>query len=83
MEEPFYVRFNLEDGAYVGSGNCTILNSDALSERPILAGCTLKLVSAPENVIAGAATSMSVFNPFRIPNFNTGSIWTLHIFSSQ
>ena len=45
--------------------------------RLILAGCSLRLVAAPEPIEGGIATSNSVFNPFRLPGFDTGSYWTI------
>ncbi len=77
---PFYIRFDLEDGQYVGLGDCTIISNSVPVNRLILAGCSLNLTTVPPDVKGGAATSLSVFNPFRLSGFNTGSIWTLHLY---
>ena len=49
----------------------------------MLAGCALKLVGAPEGVLGGLVTSASVFNPYSIPGFGTGSVWTLHLYTAN
>ena len=77
---PFYVSFDLEDGQYVGLGDCTITSNSMPADRLILAGCSLNLTTVPPDVIGGAATSLSVFNPFRLPGFGTESIWTLRLY---
>ncbi|VVB86272.1 Uncharacterised protein [uncultured archaeon] len=84
--DPFYIKFTLDNGDYAGEyeglGNCTIISNDVPMSKLILAGCNLRIVSAPSDSISGAMTSMSVFNPFKLPGFNTGSMWTLHLYRS-
>lgn len=84
--EPFYINFRLDKGDHAGEykaiGNCTIISNDVPTQGLILAGCSLKVTDAPSDSVRGAMTSMSVFNPFRLPGFNTGSIWTLRLYSS-
>ncbi len=77
---PFYIRFDLEDAQYVGLGDCTIISNSVPVNKLILAGCSLNLTNVPPDVKGGAATSLSVFNPFRLSGFSTGSIWTLHLY---
>ncbi len=84
--DPFYIKFTLDNGDYAGEyeglGNCTVISNDVPTPKLILAGCNLRIVSAPSDSISGAMTSMSVFNPYKLPGFNTGSMWTLHLYDS-
>ncbi len=77
---PFYIRFDLEDGQYAGLGSCTITSNRVPVRGLILAGCSLNLTDVPPDVTGGAATSLSIFNPFKLTDFGTGSIWTLHVY---
>jgi hypothetical protein len=76
-EALFYAEFNLSDGTYAAEGTCRITSNTVPVPRVILAGCSLRLVAAPDPVGGGIATSNSVFNPFRLPGFDTGSYWTI------
>jgi len=49
----------------------------------LLVGCALRLVEKPEGVIGGFATSSTIFNPYGIPGFGTGSVWTLHLYTAD
>jgi hypothetical protein len=49
----------------------------------ILAGCTTAIVEAPAGFVGGVAVSNSVFNPFRLPGFSTGSLWTVRLYSEE
>jgi len=79
----FVIQFDLEDGAYVASGTCDIVSVTVPTTGIMLAGCALKIVSAPPGVVGGIASSASVFNPFSIPGFGTGSVWTLHLYTQD
>ncbi len=79
----FLIRFNLADGAYVASGTCDIVSVTVPAVGILLAGCALKIVSAPPGVIGGIATSASVFNPYGVPGYGTGSVWTLHLYTED
>lgn len=73
---PFYIEFNLDDGSYTANGTCTVTSSNVPVPGLILAGCALRILGAPEGVVGGSFTSNSIFNPFRLAGFNTGSVWT-------
>jgi hypothetical protein len=78
--QPFYVRLSLRDGDYTALGTCTIISNDVPRAGLILAGCSLRLVSFPSSVVGGAVTSLSTFNPLRLPGFATGSYWTVQLY---
>ncbi len=79
----FLIRFDLEDGTYVAKGTCDIVSVTVPTTGIMLAGCALRLVSAPPGVAGGIATSASVFNPAGVPGFGTGSVWTLHLYTQD
>lgn len=80
LPQDFYVRFDLAEGAYVARGACTLISNDVPVRGLVLGGCHLRLVEAPSWVAGGAVTSLSVFNPARLPGFATGSEWTLQAY---
>ncbi|XXF77985.1 hypothetical protein P2318_33805 [Myxococcaceae bacterium GXIMD 01537] len=79
----FYVRFVLPAGAFTARGACTLVSNDVPSKGLVLAGCALKVVSAPPGVAGGVVASTSVFNPGKLPGYATGSQWTLHVYESD
>lgn len=79
----FLIRFDLEDGSYVAKGTCDIASVTVPRVGIMLAGCALRIESGPAGVIGGIATSASVFNPYGLPGFGTGSIWTLHLYTAD
>jgi len=81
--QPFFIQFNLREGTYVAKGECDIVSVTVPVPGLMLAGCSLRLVQAPEGVVGGFATSSSVFNPYGVPGFGTGSIWTLHLYTAD
>lgn len=78
----FVIQFNLEEGAYLAQGTCDIVSVTVPTAGIMLAGCALGIVSAPPGVLGGIATSASVFNPYAIPGYGTGSVWTLHLYTA-
>ena len=82
LQQNFYARFELPDGTYTALGTCTLISNDVPVAGLVLAGCTLKLTGMPAGVIGGAAVSLSVFNPRRLPGFATGSQWTIQAYES-
>jgi hypothetical protein len=82
LQQKFYVKFNLPSGAYTALGTCTLISNTVPKSGLVLAGCALKVLSGPPGTLGGDATSSSVFNPFRLTGFNTGSSWTLHLYTS-
>jgi hypothetical protein len=80
LQQNFAARFDFDDGSsYTGLGTCTLTSNDIPEPKLVLAGCALKV--APNGTSAGGmATSASVFNPFRLPGYHTGSYWTLQLY---
>ena len=78
---PFIGSFELSGQRVLGEGACVLATDTVPTPGLILAGCTIPLYPAP-GVLGGIATSNTVFNPFGLPGFNTGSIWTVHVFTN-
>lgn len=81
--QPFLIQFKLREGTFVAKGECDIVSVTVPVPGLMLAGCALKLTHAPEGVVGGFATSSSVFNPYSLPGFGTGSVWTLHLYTAD
>ena len=82
LQQNFYARFDLPEGSYTALGTCTLISNDVPRQGLVLAGCTLRVTAPPAGIAGGAATSLSVFNPFRLPGFATGSYWTLQLYET-
>ena len=80
LAQNFFLQLTMGDGIYTASGTCTIVSNDVPRGGLVLAGCNLKLLTFPAGVAGGAVTSLSTFNPFRLPGFATGSYWTVQIY---
>jgi hypothetical protein len=80
LQQNFYARFQLPSGSYTALGTCTLISNKVPVAGLVLAGCTLALTEMPASVIGGAAVSLSVFNPRRLPGFATGSYWTIQAY---
>lgn len=80
QQVPFYARFNLPDGSFTASGTCTLVSNDVPEAGLVLAGCALKLVDVPRGFVGGTVSSTSVFNPFHLPGYATGSYYTLYAY---
>jgi hypothetical protein len=63
------------------SGRCTLTSNDIPVTGLVLASCALQIARGPGDFVGGVASSNSVFNPLRLPGFDTGSYWTLRLFS--
>ena len=75
---PFYIEGTAGDVDFTGIGECTLTSNDVPVPGLVLAGCNLKIPADPDQgLIGGIAISNSVFNPLGIPDFGTGSYWTL------
>ncbi|HVE78096.1 MAG TPA: hypothetical protein VNA89_04520 [Gemmatimonadaceae bacterium] len=81
LQQNFYAQFRLPAGTFTALGTCTLISNDVPRAGLVLAGCTLRVAPAP-GIVGGAATSLSVFNPFRLPGFNTGSYWTIQVYEA-
>ncbi len=78
-----YARFEVPEGRFVAVGKCTVVSNAVPKPGIVLAGCALKLIEQPAAYAGGFATSASVFNPMGQPGFNTGSLWTLRVFTPE
>jgi hypothetical protein len=83
VAQPFLIHFQLPDGAYTAVGTCSITSNAVPVPGLLLVSCGLSITSAPPGVLGGSATSASVFNPFGLAGFDTGSIWTLRIHDAR
>ena len=61
---------------------CVCVSNQVPRAGVVLAGCSLKLTEFPRGYVGGFVTSSSVFNPFGITGFSTGSYWTLRAFEA-
>jgi hypothetical protein len=82
LQQNFIVRFDLPEGSFTAVGTCTFATNDVPLRGFVLAGCALQMTAFPQGVVGGAMASLSSFNPFRLPGFNTGSYWTLQYYDS-
>ena len=85
---PFYIEFTLNQGphssnTFVAVGSCQVVSNNVPSPGITLAGCALLLTQGPEGFLGGIATSMSIFNPLRLPGAGTGSFWTLRAYTTR
>jgi len=87
---PFSMAFDLGKGrrnlTVSASGYCLVADqSFPIPGTPaplLLVGCTLTVDPDPsQGIVRGTATSSSVFLPVAIPGFQTGSVWTLHLYT--
>jgi hypothetical protein len=79
----FFGEFTVDGRTMRINGVCTISSNDVPLRGVILAGCTTAIVEAPAGFVGGVAVSNSVFNPFRLPGFSTGSLWTVRLYPEQ
>ncbi len=85
---PFSLAIDLPGRSVVASGWCVVADrSFPLWPTPaplLLVGCTLTVQADPaQGILRGVATSSSVFNPYAIPGYSTGSYWTLHLYTQD
>ena len=83
LQQNFYGVFDLPIGRITVKGTCTLVSNDVPARGFILAGCALKVVDAPARFLGGAMSSLSSFNPFRLPGFATGSQYTLQLYTPE
>ena len=76
----FYIHFTIGQEAYAGLGVCTVSSNTVPEPGLVLAGCSLTLKDRASGADVGSAVSSSVFNPFNLPGYATGSYWTLKIY---
>ena len=85
---PFSMRFELPMGTLHATGQCVATSlSYPLPGSPaplLLVGCSLDVTPDPAlGITRGIATSSSVFLPYAIPGYDTGSYWTLHLYTAD
>ncbi len=79
---PFYMEIELADGRLAAEGSCLVASNSIPVGGIVLAGCTLSIPGDPlSGFLGGLATSNSVFNPFNLQGYGTGSFWTLHLYN--
>lgn len=83
QQVPFYARFNLPEGAFTAVGVCTLVSNNVPQKGLVLAGCALQLVGVPPGFVGGTVSSTSVFNPFRLQGYETGSYYTLYAYRAD
>lgn len=77
---PIIGSFEIGDQEFIGEGACVVSSNSVPTGGLIMVGCTIPLSAGP-GVLGGVATSNSIFNPFGLPGFDTGSIWTVRVFT--
>jgi len=85
---PFYIEYAFNAGHHKGNtfvavGACQVVSTDIPRPGIALAGCALRVTQGPAGFLGGIATSMSIFNPLRLPGAGTGSFWTLRAYSTE
>jgi hypothetical protein len=85
---PFAMRFDLPLGTVHAQGQCVVTSlSYPVPGSPaplLLVGCALDVTPDPAlGITRGNATSASVFLPYPIPGYDTGSYWTLHLYTAD
>jgi len=80
LRQEFYVRFDLPEGPVTARGGCTLVSNDVPTAGLVLAGCHLRVTEAPSWYRGGAISSLSVFNPRKIPGYLTGSDYTIQLY---
>jgi hypothetical protein len=76
---PIIAEFNIGDLRVIGEGECVIGSNTVPVPGLVLVGCTVPL-EPDDGVPGGIATSNTVFNPFGVPGFDTGSLWTVRLY---
>lgn len=87
-QSPFSMRFELPSGVVTAAGTCTIASLSfpvpGVPAPLLLVGCTLAVDPVPSRgVLRGVATSSSVFTPRALPGYETGSFWTVHLYTTD
>jgi len=79
----FTMDFDLEGRKIFAAGKCDVTQwifTDGSTKPLLMVGCSLAVEpTAAEPTLSGIATSASVFNLFKVPGYETGSYWTLHL----
>lgn len=81
----FRLAIDLGDRTVSAAGECTVAEMFApLAPKPwplLLVGCALAVEPGSDpGLLRGIASSASVFLPYPIPGYDTGSYWTFHLY---
>ncbi|WP_242394245.1 hypothetical protein [Anaeromyxobacter oryzisoli] len=87
-QNPFSLRLEFGGGTLTANGTCTLTSLtfpiQGVPAPLLLAGCTLRVNPSPSlGVVNGIATSASVFTPWPLPGFGTGSFWTVQVYTND
>lgn len=80
LAQNMYLRLDLPQGEVIALGQCTIQSNDVPQAGLVLAGCALRVLSAPAGYLGGQVSSASTFNPLQLPGYDTGSFWTVQLY---
>jgi hypothetical protein len=84
---PFNMTFDIGGQKIFAAGECTVADWFFPIPAPapvLLVGCYLSVAKDDsQGLLHGIATSASVFIPFAIPGYETGSFWTLHLYTKD
>src|SRR5512138_976444 len=85
---PFNMDFDLGGRRIVAAGSCKVADIFPAATNPnamvVLVGCTLKVgEDKSQALVTGVATSASVFMLGKAPGYETGSYWTLHLYTKD
>jgi hypothetical protein len=79
---PQNARIEIGGDSYTASGGCRVTSNGVPQAGVVLAGCALRLQTGPDGFVGGIASSASVALLGPVPGFQTGSFWTLRVYSS-
>lgn len=85
---PFNITFDLGGRVVSASGECTVADwffpIAGVPAPVLLVGCYLSAAAdESQGLRHGLATSASVFIPYALPGYETGSFWTLHLYTAE
>lgn len=80
LQQNMYLRLDLPQGEVIATGTCTIVSNHTPQAGVVLAGCALRVLTAPAGYLGGQVTSASTFNPMHLPGYDTGSFWTVQLY---
>jgi hypothetical protein len=78
-----YAEIELGGDTYTATGACRVTSVGVPQAGVVLAGCALRLQTGPDGFVGGIASSASAVLLGAVPGFNTGSFWTLRVYSSN
>jgi hypothetical protein len=73
--------FELDQGNFLGQGKCLVTSDGFTPSGAVLAGCAVSGIEAPPGFTSVIAGSTTVLNPLNLPDVQTGSYWTIRVFT--